>query len=203
MDKSTRASAVNATSPVTQAQLTTRLDKFTADLTVKLNAAIAAAVASSIQEWKDALQETKQDLEVLVKLSNETIAALNSRIVFLENAAKHQVIWNNDKGQRLRSRSFRLHNHRSEAKDAPGSMKDTYEFIIKPAFHRAVNCGDLDSIPLLQHCGEFGHPLKTKKEGSVPSIIFKFTSRLYFGIFLKHGRALVDEMNLTREDEFW
>ena len=59
MDKSTRASAVNATSPVTQAQLTTRLDKFTADLTVKLNAAIAAAVASSIQEWKDALQETK------------------------------------------------------------------------------------------------------------------------------------------------
>jgi hypothetical protein len=194
----TRAGAVNAASSVTHAQLTTRLDKFTTDLNTKLNAAIAAAIDSAISDWKVSLEETKNDFEELVKLSNETIAALNSRIVFLENAAKAQVLWNNDKGQRLRGRSFRLHNHRSDAKDAPTSMKDTFEFIIKPAFQKAVECGDLESIPSLQGCGEFGHRLRVKKEGDVATVIFKFTSRFYFHIFLKHGRALVDDMNRTR-----
>ena len=57
-------------------------------LYIKINAAIAAAIDSAIQGLKVSLEETKNDFEELVKLSNETIAALNSRIDFLENATK-------------------------------------------------------------------------------------------------------------------
>ena len=194
----TRSAANIAASPVTQAQLTQRLEKFGNDLTAKLNAAIAAAVAASIKDWQDSLEVTKHELDVFKELSMNTINALNRRVEFLEQQVNSQLLWNNEREQRSRSRTFRLHNHRTSCSDAPSSMRDTYSFLIKPAFERAVACGEIEAVPSLQLCGEYGHPLRTKKEGDVPTVLFKFSSRYLFSIFLRHGRLVIDDMNKTR-----
>ena len=194
----TRAGAANSSSPVSHAQLTTRLNKFSSDLTAKLNAAVAEAVESSIQDLKDSLIAIKEEFDNFVSFSQDTIKALNDRIYVLERHAKHQVIWNNTREQRNRSKTFRLHNFRSDETTATGTMKETYNFIVKPAFEAALAAGDLEKVPLLAECGEYGHKLKPRKNNSVPAIVFKFTSRFFFTVFLKHSRVIIEEMNGTR-----
>lgn len=198
----TRADAASA---VTQSQLTSRLEKFAQDLTSKLNAAISTAVSAAVANLRESLDGFKEELassvndfKSFVELSTETISLLKKRISFLENSVRAQAIWNNTREQRGRSKTFRLHNHRTEASTAPTSMSDTYDFVVLPAFNKAFACGDLDQVPSLATCAEYGHPLRPRSTTDIPSIIFRFTSRFYFNIFMKYGREVIDEMNQTR-----
>ena len=195
----------DAASPVTHGQLNSRLDKFGTELTNKLQKLIDLAVSSSVNDLKDSFEDikveianSKSDFQEFVKLSMETVEALNARIKYLETSALYQTLWNNSKEQRGRSKSFRLHNHKSSAIDAPSSMIDTYEFLVLPAFTRAKQHGDINHIPEMSACLEYGHPLRAKSPGDIPAVICKMTSRYLFGIFIKHGRAVVEEMNKTR-----
>ena len=118
----TRAGAANSISPVSHAQLNTRLSKFSTDLTAKLNAAVAEAVKSSILEWKDSLVAIKEEFDNFVCFSQDTIKTLTDRISVLETHARYQVIWNNTREQRNRGKTFRLHNFRSDETTATGKI---------------------------------------------------------------------------------
>ena len=113
----------------------------------------------------------------------------------LETTSVCQLINDNNKEQLYRSRSFCLHGKRSSAKDGKSSMCEVYSFIIEPSLQRAVNLGELDEVPSLSSCTEYGHNLRSRKAGDCPSTIFIFTSRYFFQIFMSHVRDIIKEIN--------
>lgn len=192
---STRA---EGSSPVTQAQLTARLDVFGANLYAKLNLAVAEAVSSSLESLKLSLETTKKEFSDFIALSKDTIALLTARIKQLETARVFQLVWNNTREQRNRNKTCRIHNYRCQVSSADEAMSNIYEFLVKPAFMRAKDAGEIDHIPSMAQCTEFGHSLAARSPTDIPSILYKFSSRYYFQIFLRNGRALLEEWNRTR-----
>lgn len=192
---STRA---DSTSSVTQAQLTARLDAFGSNLTTKLNLAVAEAVSSSLESLKCSLEITQKEFSDYVQFSKETFALLSARIKQLETARVFQQVWNNTREQRNRNKTCRIHNYRCQVSSAAESMMNTYEFIVKPAFLRANAAGEIDHVPSMAQCTEFGHSLAARSPTDIPSILYKFSSRYYFQIFLRHGRLLLQDWNKTR-----
>ena len=200
---------------VTPGQLQEELESFREEiskaLTLNITNTINATLTNSIATLKDSFDLKVNDLQESVKslqyefdsykaISDSNILALKKRIFELENFTKAQVIYNNTKEQRGRNRTFRLHGRKTAKFNSRQSMKDTYDLVILPAFEKAVIAGDLESVPTLRECGEYGHPLKARDDGSVPSIIFKFISRHLFNIFLHHSRDVTDELNKSLPD---
>lgn len=206
----------NSIETVTHTVLNQRLETFGVELSLKLNANIAAAVKSAVQDSISTLQRTfdekvieletalttqRSEFDAFVKKSEENHSLLIKKISELEAAAVAQINHNNDKEQRGRNRTVRIHNRKIKVKDARSSMLDSYDFIIKDSFDRALLAGEIDKVPSLQECGEMGHPLRSRKEGDTPAVLFRFTSRFFFNIFLKHARDIITERNATVKKE--
>lgn len=197
--------------PVYHGQLQAELDKFSAEFSQQIKDAISTAVDkalsvsilnlkknfdSKVSELQDTVKAIQSDLQ----FSSETIVKLKHRISFLENSALQQRLWNNDREQRSRLRTFRLHNKKMDVNEAKTSVQSVYEFIVKPSFLKAKEEGDIDYTPKLEELCEFGHPLKTYKEGDIPAHIFRFTSRYFYSIFMRYSRDICADLNKSLPD---
>lgn len=195
---------------VTHGHLHTEIERFRAELSVSLTNSITKSVLASVNTSIDNLQSAleakivilqdtvdsiRHEFEVYKTLSEDVITAVKKRIQQLETTTVCQLIYDNEKEQRHRSRSFRLHGKKSSAKDAKSSMRELYSFIIVPSLQRAVDLGELDEVPSLCNVAEYGHNLKPRKVGDIPSTIFKFTSRYFFQTFMAHARDVIKEIN--------
>lgn len=197
--------------PVLQGQLFKELENFRVGFSKQVKDLIATAVTSAVdqalalnidtlrknydQKISD-LEESMKSVRFDLETSSETIQLLQKRIKFLEDSALQQRLHNNEREQRSRSRTFRLHGKKmQDAKTSASSMKSVYDYIIQPSFELALAEGDISYIPKLEECGEYGHPLRTQKEGDIPAQIFRFTSRFWYSAFMAYGRSVCEKLN--------
>lgn len=204
----TRGSSVE---PITLSVLNQEFEKFKLDLTASLTESISKSVLLSvnlsISNLKDSIDtkvsQLQEDLKSIsfrfdefVQHSSDTISKLNKKISDLETGALFTTIHQNEKEQRyIRGNSFRVHGKKFTATTSKGTMKEGYDLLIQPCFSRAVDAGELEKIPDLDSCLAFAHPLKPRKTGDIPSVLFKFQNRSFHETFMKYVRTYVDELN--------
>lgn len=210
-------SVEKADETVTHGQLNDEFNRFRIELSESLTKSISQSVQKSVNASINNLQQaldsrmvilqesidsTKHEFETYKALTDDVIKALNKRISELETTTLCQLIHDNDREQRHRSKSFRLHGKKSIAKDARSSVKEVYDFVVVPSLQKAVDNGELDEVPPLTTTAEFGHNLRPKKEGDIPSTIFKFSSRYLYHTFMQYARDVIKEINVRDNESY-
>lgn len=194
---------------VTHSTLQDELNKFRSELTSSLNEntnktvnhsvdVLQASIVAKVSQVEEDVKSLSLDFHEHTKLSADSLEKLSERIDFLETSALFSAIHQNEKDQRARIKSFRLHGKKSLSKNSKDSMLEIYDFIIKPSFSRAVELGELSAVPTLESCGAYAHPLKSSNDNLPPALLFKFQTRYQIETFMKHARTVCSTLNDAR-----
>lgn len=160
---------------------------------------LQSSINSKVNDLQDEIKSISFDFKQHVQQSEETFKKLNDRIDQLETAALHTAIHQNNKEQRFRAKSFRLHGYKLKAKNVGDTLSEVYNYIISPSFSKAVENEELDETPSLAACGAYAHALKPRKQGDCPAILFKFITRQQKEIFMKYARSVCTSFNDARD----
>lgn len=195
---------------VTYTSLQEELEKFRSELSDSLVKStkstvdrsfdiLQSSINTKVSQLQEEIKSITFDFEEHVKLTTETFKKLNNRIDQLESAALFNSIQQNVKEQRYRAKSFRLHAKKSTSTNSKDALKEIYDFIIVPSFSRALEKKEISAIPDLSACGAYAHPLKARKEGDCPSLLFKFCTRYQHEVFMRHAREVCTSINAARQ----
>ena len=160
---------------------------------------LQTTIASKVSQLSDDFNGLKSDFKEHVSATDDLISKLTNRINDLETAALHSAIHANEKDQRCRLKSFRLHGKKTSAKNSPETMKEVYDFIIHPSFSRALEMNEISEIPSLAACSSYSHPLRPKNPTDTPAILFKFITRSQQELFMRHARHVCNTLNESRD----
>lgn len=156
---------------------------------------IQSTLNNKVRALEDDVKSLSFQLDEVSQFSKDTIEKLNARIAVLESSSLFNTILQNDREQRLRKKTFRLHGKKFNGTNSRQCIQEMYDFLIYPCYSRAMADGVLSAIPDVGCVGEYSHPLKQRKADEPASVIFKFQSRTYFEIFMNYARVYIDELN--------
>lgn len=195
-----------ASEPVTVSQLNAEFDKlraelkcaFSEDINTKVDTAIfsiQSTLNTKVRELEEKVESLSFQLDEISNLSKETVEKLSNRIAALESNSLYNTILQNDREQRSRKKTFRLHGRKFSSKTSRECIQEMFDYLISPCYSRAVADGVMSEIPDVGCVGEYAHPLKQKNPDVPPSVIFKFQSRSFYEIFMSYSRNYVEELN--------
>lgn len=191
-DESTMIDAVTLASILesVQARIDESLSKQTCDFLLKIEEKNSQLLSN--------LNFVKEELQEAISSNSKKIEDLTEQVEFYKKRADENTKWIEDlkndrlttrlelnsKEQRIRGPSIRIHQYNTPSVGMK-VLHDVYREFIKPSFILAVKAQELDRVPSLVECIEFGHKLrKFPNMTGPPSIIVRFRSRIFKNVFM-------------------
>jgi hypothetical protein len=184
-----------------QVKIDASLSKQTAELGIKIeqkNDELLSKLAGVKQELSEGIEANTKKVDSISRLVESNKQQLEANTKCIDQLMKDRMsnrMWFNNKEQRLRGASIRIHHY--ETKEVGlRVLVAVYRDFIQPAFSLAVKAGELDRVPSLFESLEFGHRLrKQANRPGPPSIIVRFRSRLFKSIFMQFKKDPVIKFN--------
>jgi hypothetical protein len=184
-----------------QSSIDASLAKQTSELTLRIeekNSQLLSNLSFVKEELQEAIVSNTKKIEDLTEQVEFYRKKSEENSKLIDDLKSDRMVTRlelNSKEQRLRGPSIRIHQYETPAVGMK-VLNAVYKDFIKPAFKLAVKDQELDRVPSMVDCIEFGHKLrKFPGMSGPPSIIVRFRSRIFKNIFMMYKKFTIAAYN--------